>query len=313
MRRSTAASSAVADAERAAARRRARISSRCCARPTSRGARTRATTSRFVVYRNINFTNVCYVGCSFCGFSRHKDDADAYDHPMERAAREGARRRRARRDRALHPGRDPPEQGPHATTARSWSTLKREFPQLHIHAFSPEEIDFGHRKSGMPLADYLRWLVDAGLGTMPGTAAEILDDEIREVVSPRKLKRDRWVEIVKTAHAIGLRSTSTLMYGHIEQARHVAQHLGAAARDPEADGRLHRVRAARLHPRAQHALQPHGRAARLVDARGPAPGRGGAPVPAPVDHERAGVVGEDGPEARAARRCAPAPTTSAAR
>jgi FO synthase len=77
----------------------------------------------------------------------------------------------------------------------------------------------------MPLADYLRWLIDAGLGTMPGTAAEILDDSVREIVSPRKLKRDRWVEIVKTAHSIGLRSTSTLMYGHIEQVSHVAQHL----------------------------------------------------------------------------------------
>ena len=119
----------------------------------------------------------------------------------------------------IHPNKD------HTHYREILVSLKREFPQLHIHAFSPEEIDFGHRKSGMPLADYLRWLVDAGLGTMPGTAAEILDDSVREVVSPRKLERDRWVEIVKAAHAIGLRSTSTLMYGHIEQVSHVAQHL----------------------------------------------------------------------------------------
>ena len=78
----------------------------------------------------------------------------------------------------------------------------------------------------MPLAEYLRWLVDAGLGTMPGTAAEILDDSIRQEISPRKLSRARWVEIVETAHSIGLRSTSTVMYGHIERSRHVAEHLG---------------------------------------------------------------------------------------
>jgi FO synthase len=103
--------------------------------------------------------------------------------------------------------------------------LKREFPKLHIHAFSPEEIHFAHQKSGMPLKELLAWLVDAGLGTMPGTAAEILDDEVRKIISPNKLRRDRWVEIVTAAHEIGLRSTSTIMYGHIEEARHIAAHL----------------------------------------------------------------------------------------
>jgi FO synthase len=178
----------------------------------------------FVINRNINFTNVCYVGCSFCGFSRHKDDPDAYDHPMEALlvkARDAVARGATEVciQGGIHPNKD------HTHYREILVSLKREFPRLHIHAFSPEEIDFGQRKSGMPLADYLRWLVDAGLGTMPGTAAEILDDSVREVVSPRKLKRDRWVEIVKAAHAIGLRSTSTLMYGHIEQVSHVARHL----------------------------------------------------------------------------------------
>jgi CofH subfamily radical SAM domain protein len=103
--------------------------------------------------------------------------------------------------------------------------VKREFPNLHIHAYSPEEIDFGHRKSGMELRDYLRWLMDAGLGSMPGTAAEILDDEIRDIISPNKLKTARWVEIIEAAHAVGLPSTSTVMYGHIETVEHVANHL----------------------------------------------------------------------------------------
>ena len=178
----------------------------------------------FVVCRNINFTNVCYVGCTFCGFSRHKDDADAYDHPMETLL-EKCRDAVARGatevciQGGIHPNKD------HTHYREILEAIKGEFPELHIHAFSPEEMDYGHRKSGMALPDYLRWLVEAGLGTMPGTAAEVLDDEIRKEIAPRKLMTDRWVEIVKAAHAIGLRSTSTLMYGHIESTRQVANHL----------------------------------------------------------------------------------------
>jgi FO synthase len=178
----------------------------------------------FVVTRNINFTNICYVGCSFCGFARHKDESDAYDHPMETLI-EKARDAVARGATELciqggiHPNKD------HTHYRDILLALKSEFPDLHIHAFSPEEIDFGHRKSGMELHDYLRWLVDAGLGTIPGTAAEILDDSVRNVVSPRKLKTARWVEIIRAAHSVGLRSTSTLMYGHIETVEHVADHL----------------------------------------------------------------------------------------
>ncbi len=178
----------------------------------------------YVVNRNINFTNVCYVGCSFCGFSRHKDDPDAYDHPMEtllEKARDGVARGATEVciQGGIHPNKD------HTHYREILEAIKSEFPDLHIHAYSPEEIDFGHARSGMGLADYLRWLVEAGLGTMPGTAAEILDDSVRNVVSPKKLKTARWVEIVKAAHSIGLRSTCTLMYGHIEDTRHVANHL----------------------------------------------------------------------------------------
>jgi FO synthase len=179
----------------------------------------------FVVNRNINFTNVCYVGCSFCGFSRHKEDADAYDHPMEvmLAKAENAVARGATElciQGGIHPSKD------HTHYHEILTTLKGAFPQLHIHAFSPEEQDFAQRKSGgMPLAELQRWLVDAGLGTMPGTAAEILDDSVRRVISPNKLRTERWIEIVTSAHSIGLRSTSTLMYGHIESTRHVAEHL----------------------------------------------------------------------------------------
>jgi FO synthase len=103
------------------------------------------------------------------------------------------------------------------------TTIRAAFPELHIHAYSPEELDFGQKKSGMPLREYLLWLKDAGLGTIPGTAAEILDDSVRDVLSPRKLGTARWV--VSAAHAVGLRSSATIMYGHIERPEHVAAHL----------------------------------------------------------------------------------------
>ena len=179
----------------------------------------------YVVNRNMNFTNVCYVGCSYCGFSRHKDDPDAYDHPMEVLVAKGrdAVARGATEfciQGGIHPQKD------HRHYHEILTALKAEFPEIHIHAFSPEEIDHGHRRSGMPLEDYLCWLRDAGLGTIPGTAAEILDDEIRRVIEPRKLGTARWLEIVEAAHRVGLRSTATVMYGHIEEPRHVASHLG---------------------------------------------------------------------------------------
>jgi FO synthase len=179
----------------------------------------------YVVCRNINFTNICYVGCSFCGFARHKDDpVDAYDRThdeiiakcrdaVERGATEVCIQG------GIHPSKT------HEHYRDILLAVKAAYPDLHIHAYSPEEIDFGHRKSGMKLEEYLQWLMDAGLGTMPGTAAEILDDEIRDILSPNKLKTARWVEIIKAAHGLGLRSTATLMYGHIEKPRHIAGHL----------------------------------------------------------------------------------------
>lgn len=178
----------------------------------------------YIVNRNINFTNICYVGCSFCGFARHREDAEAYDRTMEEML-EKCRDAVARGatevciQGGIHPGKD------HTHYHEILTTIKREFPSLHIHAYSPEEIDWGHRKSGMDLADYLLWLKDAGLGTIPGTAAEILDDEVRRVLSPNKIRRDRWIEIITTAHRVGFRTTSTLMYGHLEETRHVAGHL----------------------------------------------------------------------------------------
>ena len=188
----------------------------------------------YVVCRNINFTNVCYVGCSFCGFARHKDDeADSYDHPMEVIVQKcsDAIDRGATEvciQGGIHPNKD------HTHYHEILTAVKGAFPDLHIHAFSPEEIDFGHRKSGMELDEYFAWLIEAGLGTIPGTAAEILDDDVRKILSPKKLRTERWVEIVRAAHRAGLRSSSTLMYGHIETPVQIANHL-ALLRDIQKD------------------------------------------------------------------------------
>jgi len=178
----------------------------------------------FVVCRNINFTNVCYVGCSFCGFARHREEEDSYDRSMEQIL-EKCRDAVARgaTEICMQGGIDP-KKG--ADDYRNLLLgIKAEFPDLHIHAYSPEEIDHAHASSGMPLEEFLRWLVDAGLGTMPGTAAEILDDEIRRILAPNKLMTGRWREIITAAHRVGLRSTATIMYGHIEQPRHIVSHL----------------------------------------------------------------------------------------
>ena len=179
----------------------------------------------YVVCRNINFTNICYVGCSFCGFARHKHQDDAYVQPIEvilekcsEAVARGATE--ICMQGGIHPQKN------HNDYRDLVLNIKKEFPDLHLHAFSPEEIDWGHRKSDMTLVDYLSWLKDAGVGTLPGTAAEILDDEVRSILSPRKLKTARWVEIIEAAHSIGLRTTSTVMYGHIESPRHLAAHMG---------------------------------------------------------------------------------------
>ncbi|MCH6562236.1 MAG: 5-amino-6-(D-ribitylamino)uracil--L-tyrosine 4-hydroxyphenyl transferase CofH [Myxococcales bacterium] len=179
----------------------------------------------YVVNRNINFTNICYVGCSFCGFARHKHDEDAYDRGLDDIVA------RAREAWDLGASEVCIQGGIHPNKDGFWyreiiEAIKTELPDMHIHAFSPEEIHFGVEKSGgMSLHAYLKMLREAGLGTIPGTAAEILDDEIRRKLSPRKLMSGRWLEIVRAAHEVGLRSSSTLMYGHIESVEHIARHL----------------------------------------------------------------------------------------
>ena len=179
----------------------------------------------YVINRNVNSTNVCYVGCSFCGFARHKGDEDAYDRDLDdilERCHDGWNKGASEVciQAGIHPNKDG------FWYRETIEGIKAELPDMHIHGISPEEIHWGHEHSGgMDLAGYLAMLKESGLGTIPGTAAEILDDEVRMILSKRKLMTDRWVEIITTAHRVGLRSSSTIMYGHIETPQHIAGHL----------------------------------------------------------------------------------------
>jgi FO synthase len=178
----------------------------------------------YVVNRNINFTNVCFVGCSFCGFGRGPGAPDAYSlsfgeivrrarEAWERGATEVCVQGGLPRDLDGFFYRD------------LLRAVKRAIPEMHVHAFSPMEIDYGVTKTGMPLRDYLQMMKDEGLGSIPGTAAEILDDRVRKELSPNKLPAARWVEIITAAHELGIPTTSTMMYGHVEEPANWVRHI----------------------------------------------------------------------------------------
>jgi len=173
----------------------------------------------YVVNRNINFTNICFVGCKFCAFSRGPREADSYFHSLETMARKAVEAWQLGATEVCIQGGLPHGLPPfyYRDILRA---IKNAVPQMHIHAFSPMEIVYGLELTGMPLADYLSMLRDNGLGTLPGTAAEILDDEIRHILSANKLSTAQWIEVIRTAHCVGIRTTSTLMYGHAETPAH---------------------------------------------------------------------------------------------
>lgn len=178
----------------------------------------------YVVNRNINFTNVCFVGCRFCAFSRAPREKDAYFHSFEEIQRRSLE--------AWELGaREVCVQGglPRDLDAFYYRDLlraiKQATPEMHIHAFSPMEVVYGVELTGMPLRDYLSMLKDAGLGTLPGTAAEILDDDVRHQIERIKLNVSEWLDVIRTAHHLGIRTTSTMMYGHLESEEHWVRHL----------------------------------------------------------------------------------------
>jgi 7,8-didemethyl-8-hydroxy-5-deazariboflavin synthase CofH subunit len=178
----------------------------------------------YVVNRNINFTNICFVGCKFCAFSRGPREADSYFHSLDDMGR------KAREAWDLGATEVCIQGGlPHGLPPFYYRDIlravKTAVPQMHIHAFSPMEIVYGVELTGMSLRDYLSMLRDSGLDTLPGTAAEILDDDVRQVLSRNKLSSAQWQEVIRTGHQCGIRSTSTLMYGHMETPAHWVRQL----------------------------------------------------------------------------------------
>ncbi len=178
----------------------------------------------YVVNRNINFTNICFVGCKFCAFSRGPREADSYFHNLDDMARKAQEAWDLGATEVCIQG-GLPRDLPKFYYRDILRAIKRAVPRMHIHAFSPMEIVYGVELTGMPLPDYLSMLRDNGLGTLPGTAAEILDDEIRHILSANKLSTAQWIEVISTAHQCGIRSTSTMMYGHAETPGHWVRQL----------------------------------------------------------------------------------------
>ncbi|HJU18608.1 MAG TPA: bifunctional FO biosynthesis protein CofGH [Stellaceae bacterium] len=185
-------------------------------------------TVSYVVTRNINYTNICYFRCQFCAFSKGKLSENLRGRPYDLAHDEIVRRaeeawERGATEVCLQGGIHPEYTG--ATYLAICRAIKGALPGMHVHAFSPLEVWQGAKTLGRSLPDFLRELKAAGLGSLPGTAAEILDDEVRAVICPDKIKTAQWLEVMEAAHGVGLRATATIMYGHVDRPVHWARHL----------------------------------------------------------------------------------------
>lgn len=181
-------------------------------------------TATFVVVRNINFTNVCYMACQFCNFGVRKDAIAAEWLSLDEVARRAEEAwGRGGTEVCIQGGLHPDL--PADYYVQILKAVKRRVPDIHVHAFSPFEIWYGVRKSRIPIAVYLAGLKQAGLGSMPGTAAEILDTDIRLQLTRNKLSADEWETIIRAAHGAGIRTTATIMYGHIDGPAHWAAHI----------------------------------------------------------------------------------------
>lgn len=178
----------------------------------------------YVVNRNINFTNICYTGCRFCAFAQRKGDADAFTLSTSEVADRAWEAHVAGASEVCMQGGIDPEL-PVTGYADLVRAVKARVPSMHVHAFSPMEIVNGASRGGDSIRDWLVALKEAGLDTIPGTAAEILDDEVRWVLTKGKLPTAMWIEVITTAHEVGLRSSSTMMYGHVDTPRHWVGHL----------------------------------------------------------------------------------------
>jgi FO synthase len=189
----------------------------------------------YVVNRNINFTNVCYVGCRFCAFAQRRTDADAYSLSLDEVADRAAEAWDLGATEVCMQGGIDPEL-PATAYFDLVTAVKARTPEMHVHAFSPMEVVNGTARTGLSIEDFLIKAREAGLGSLPGTAAEILDDEVRWILTKGKLPTRTWVEVVSTAHKVGVPTTSTMMYGHVDNPRHWVHHLRVLSRIQDETG-----------------------------------------------------------------------------
>ncbi|MCK8679136.1 bifunctional FO biosynthesis protein CofGH [Streptomyces lichenis] len=189
----------------------------------------------YVVTRNINFTNVCYTGCRFCAFAQRRTDADAYTLSLEQVADRAAQAWEVGAVEVCMQGGIHPDL-PGTAYFDIARAVKERVPGIHVHAFSPMEVVNGASRTGMSIREWLTAAKETGLDSIPGTAAEILDDEVRWVLTKGKLPAATWIEVVSTAHELGLRSSSTMMYGHVDQPRHWLGHFRTLARIQQETG-----------------------------------------------------------------------------
>jgi FO synthase len=178
----------------------------------------------YVVTRNINFTNVCYTGCRFCAFAQRRTDADAYTLSLQQIGDRAAEAWKAGATEVCMQGGIHPDL-PGTAYFEIASEVKRRCPDLHVHAFSPMEVVNGASRTGLPIREWLVRAKESGVGSLPGTAAEILDDEVRWVLTKGKLPASVWIEVISTAHELGLRTSATMMYGHVDTPAHWVGHL----------------------------------------------------------------------------------------
>nr|WP_119611929.1 bifunctional FO biosynthesis protein CofGH [Streptomyces acidiscabies] len=182
----------------------------------------------YIVTRNINFTNVCYTGCRFCAFAQRRTDADAYTLSLDQVADRAQQAWEVGAVEVCMQGGIHPDL-PGTAYFDIAKAVKERVPGMHVHAFSPMEVVNGATRTGLSIREWLTQAREAGLDTLPGTAAEILDDEVRWILTKGKLPAATWIEVVTTAHELGIRTTSTMMYGHVDQPRHWLGHLRTLA------------------------------------------------------------------------------------
>ena len=178
----------------------------------------------YVINRNINFTNVCIKHCTFCAFSRDHREEEGYFLPMHEVVRRAVEAAEMGASEVCIQAGLPPkiDGGYYLELVRA---IKRELPDMHLHAFSPEEVLYGATRAELPVPEYLAGLKAAGLGTLPGTSAEILVQEVRDVIAKGRITVDQWVHVITSAHALGIRTSSTIMFGHIERTEHWVAHM----------------------------------------------------------------------------------------